>query len=438
MNFLRGGGNNSSPFLFSKTSHKLYLDKRVLVNGKKRLTGTINYENHIELSEWIQELINLGEITINVCEDITGIGSEDSPLCVETVEETPITGVDSNSLDFTISGVNDHTITANVKISATSGNQATINGDGLFVPLPSQTSITANDSTTIDFTVSGTNNHTITGSVIIPALISTDLSNSLILGGDNKLYVATGAQTPITANDSSRIDFTVSGTNNHTITANIIMSALISVQAGNDLILGSDGNLFLDYTTTTDALDIRIDSLELIVINLQDQINAVNSRIDIIENSIILINTRLDDCCTPVTLDVDFSDTLLDLCSEPSSNGKLDINALTFAGSGTDLGSVQGVTLIEVNVPDSANSYLSNSPVFPNSSPFLKNFNLLSGMKVELMPGGGGGTISFQLQFTDTSANIHYARITFDIPDLTFDASCNNNLTPSSILIDNT
>ena len=418
--------------------NKIYLDKRVLVNGKKRLTGTINYENHIELSEWIQELINLGEITINVCEDITGIGSEDSPLCVETVEETPITGVDSNSLDFTISGVNDHTVTANVKISATSGNQATINGDGLFVPLPSQTAITANDSTTIDFTVSGTNNHTITGSVIIPALISTDLSNSLILGTDNKLYVTTGAQTPITANDSARIDFTVSGTNNHTITANIIMSALISIQAGNDLILGSDGNLFLDYTTTTDALDIRIDTLESIVIDLQDQIDVLNSRVDVVENAIVLINSRLDDCCTPVTLDVDFSDARLNLCSQASSVGKLVVNTLVFAGSGTDLGTVDGAIRIYVSVPDSVNPSLSLIPTTsPDPSPVLRNFNLVSGMKAELMSGGGGGTIGFTIKFKDTSMNTHYADLIFTIPTLTFDDDCHSDLIPSSIIIDN-
>ena len=42
--------------------HKIYLDKRVLVNGIKR--NTVNYENHIELSEWIQTLIDNEELEI--------------------------------------------------------------------------------------------------------------------------------------------------------------------------------------------------------------------------------------------------------------------------------------------------------------------------------------------------------------------------------------
>lgn len=415
--------------------NKIYLDKRVLVNGKKRLTGTINYENHIELSEWIQELINLGEITINVCEDITGIGSEDSPLCVETVEETPITGVDSNSLDFTISGVNDHTVTANVKISATSGNQATINGDGLFVPLPSQTAITANDSTTIDFTVSGTNNHTITGSVIIPALISTDLSNSLILGTDNKLYVTTGAQTPITANDSARIDFTVSGTNNHTITANIIMSALISIQAGNDLILGSDGNLFLDYTTTTDALDIRIDTLESIVIDLQDQIDVLNSRVDVVENAIVLINGRLDECCTPATLDVDFSGSTIDICFQDSSPGKL-FGTLYLVGTGTDFGSFDGTTMATVYISDATGGNTTKvvgySPKKTGVTPSY-DIQLLSGQgdPINTAIGGNTRTISFTTRFFDTTSILHFVTITANIPLLN-NTDCSNGISTTS------
>lgn len=47
--------------------HKIYLDKRVLVNGIKK--NNVNYENHIELSEWIQTLIDDGDITTPCCNE---------------------------------------------------------------------------------------------------------------------------------------------------------------------------------------------------------------------------------------------------------------------------------------------------------------------------------------------------------------------------------
>ena len=106
--------------------------------------------------------------------------------------ETSLTANDSSSIDFTTSGTSNHTLTGVVKVSGNAGNQLSIVSNGLFVPtptIPSETPLTANDSSTIDFSTSGTANHTITGSVLIPNLISTDASNQLVLGTDNKLYV---------------------------------------------------------------------------------------------------------------------------------------------------------------------------------------------------------------------------------------------------------
>jgi len=413
---------------------KIFLDKRVLVNGIKK--NNVNYENHIELSQWIQDLINLGEITINVCDNIIGKGSEEEPFCIE---ETPITATDSTSLNFTVNGLNNHTITGEVKISATSGNQVSINSDGIYVPTPSfsQTPLTVNDSTTIDFTASGSNNHTLTGSVIISALVSSDLNNNLILGNDGKLYIniPASSQTPITANDSSRIDFTVSGTNNHTITANIIMSALLSNQLGNDLILGSDGNLFLDYTTTTDALDIRIDTLETTVVDLQNQLNIFNTRLDIIENAIVLINERLDECCTPVTLDVDFSGSTIDICFQDSSPGKL-FGTLYLVGTGTDFGSFDGTTMATIYISDATGGNTTKvvgySPKKTGLTPSY-DIQLLSGQgdPINTAIGGNTRTISFTTRFFDTASILHFVTITANIPLLN-NTDCSNGISTTS------
>lgn len=91
--------------------------------------------------------------------------------------------------------------------------------------------LTANDSTTIDFTTSGTANHTLTGSVIL----SPNANNSLTSAG-NGLYVSSPVITPV---DSQSVDLTVSGTLNHTLQADII----VSPSYGNILTIEFDGLL---------------------------------------------------------------------------------------------------------------------------------------------------------------------------------------------------
>lgn len=89
-----------------------------------------------------------------------------APITASPVE-TPITVVDTPSVNITASGAGNHTIQADVNISASANNLAVINPDGLFV---AQTPLVATDSATIDFTTSGVAGHGLTGSVKISAL----------------------------------------------------------------------------------------------------------------------------------------------------------------------------------------------------------------------------------------------------------------------------
>ena len=81
--------------------------------------------------------------------------------------ELPLVANDSTTVDFTTSGAGDHTVTADVKVSATAGNALVVNADGLYVE--NDTPLTANDSATIDFTTSGADNHTVTATVKVSA-----------------------------------------------------------------------------------------------------------------------------------------------------------------------------------------------------------------------------------------------------------------------------
>ncbi len=173
--------------------------------------------------------------------------------------------------------------------------------------------------------------------------------------------------------------------------------------------------------------------------SLQNSIDVLNSQLEIQNNSITLLSIRMDDCSCPTgsALDVSFADARLNLCTQNTTLGKFNVE-FTFTGSGTDLNTVEGVTLIAVNVPDSINTYLGVAPTTnPDNSPVNKGFNLLSGMKAELITGGGGGTITFTIRFTDNDDVIHFANVSFDIPDFeTSGDNCDNDLTPSSVTFD--
>lgn len=60
-----------------------------------------------------------------------------SGLYVAPVIQTPITPIDTSTVDLAVTGVNAHTVQADVKISTTPGNSLTVNATGLFVPSPS-------------------------------------------------------------------------------------------------------------------------------------------------------------------------------------------------------------------------------------------------------------------------------------------------------------
>jgi len=166
--------------------------------------------------------------------------------------QTPITAVDSSSIDLTASGLNNHTLTAVARISLAAGNVLGNNLDGLFVAAAAagvQTPITVTDTATIDLTASGPDNHSLTASLNLSAA-----AGNAALANLDGLFVPTAVNTPLTANDSPTIDFTTSGLDSHTFTG----AVRISAQTGNILTPQTDGlsavittgNLLGDNTST--------------------------------------------------------------------------------------------------------------------------------------------------------------------------------------------
>lgn len=150
---------------------------------------------------------------------------------------------DSNSIDFTTTGPNGHNLTGNVKISPDSGNSVEIRSNGLFAAGLTNTPITVAASDSIEILTSGTDNHTLTPSLKISAISGNQAS--VVSDG---LYVPqpTFLQDPLTTVDSTTIDFTTSGTSGHTLTG----AVKISSDAGN-IIEARAGGLFAQATGST-------------------------------------------------------------------------------------------------------------------------------------------------------------------------------------------
>lgn len=170
-----------------------------------------------------------------------------------------VTTVDSNTVNFTQSGIDNQTITADVKISNTTGNDITSDANGLFLDVQASETTTSITGTVIGHTigtyinedaVATSINETVTSigySTLTKILSYTDETGSSVnvdLSGlatdifvDGATYNSTtGLLTltdnsgttpdvtvqihpPVVTNDSGSIDFTQSGTDNQTITA---------------------------------------------------------------------------------------------------------------------------------------------------------------------------------------------------------------------------
>lgn len=143
------------------------------------------------------------------------VGHDTSIVGLQAVSGVALTANDSSTIDFTTSGTANHTLTGAVKLSATAGNSLTANADGLYVEVPSLSVV---DTATIDLTSSGTLGHTLQAAV----KISSQAGNQVSAQADG-IFVpaATVNETAVTVTDTNSVNLTASGTNGHTIQADV-------------------------------------------------------------------------------------------------------------------------------------------------------------------------------------------------------------------------
>jgi hypothetical protein len=121
--------------------------------------------------------INILEITFKGENNVVQVITVELPTSVVPTE-TPITTVNSNTLTLAASGTTNHTLTGNVRIDSSGTAPVSAGSNGIKIDCCAQTPLTVNDSNTIDFTASGTDNHTLTAALKFADSGSIDFSTS--------------------------------------------------------------------------------------------------------------------------------------------------------------------------------------------------------------------------------------------------------------------
>lgn len=219
----------------------------------------------------VQLIGNVLQSTVNGVTDTVDLSS------LANSAETPFVATDSATIDFTTSGVNGHNLTGSVKVSTQAGNIIQSLGDGIFAQSSAFSGITANAPFTgngtvgnpldINFSALQPSDLCAIGGVIptgviaqvvgkdaLGCLVSNTLQSATTVSGNlvgttlnvvvngvngaiDLSALASGAETPLTANDSTSIDFTTSGVSNHILTGAVKLSA----NAGNIIQSLGDG-----------------------------------------------------------------------------------------------------------------------------------------------------------------------------------------------------
>lgn len=205
------------------------------------------------------------------------------------IPETPLIVVDSTTLDLSNSGAFGHTLTGDVKVSNQAGNQITIQPDGLYTPATPPTVLGVADTACINMSISG-----LPGSQVITAdpIISPTAGNILqctlnglyvnvcatlaglpnigpaipgstfLVGKDCNAYTlpVPAPETPLTVIDTSCINLTTSGTAQHTLQADIVISG-----APNNAIQCTPLGLFVPTDLDVNILAVDTSCINMIV-----------------------------------------------------------------------------------------------------------------------------------------------------------------------------
>lgn len=206
-----------------------------------------------------------------LCEIVNECCGDNSPSIIAT---------NSSTLSFVTSGTKNHNITGSVKVSSIFGNLITVNPDGLYVSvtIPDMIQTLSYNSGTNTLSISG-GNSVVLGAAAAPQTLSFDCI-SMILGISDgntvDLSCIAGSpfvETPLVANDSTSIDFTTSGTGGHILTGSVIISP-----NANNILVNPGNGLYVPTPSASTDEKVKLNAADPTTGYLEDKIiGVVNS-----------------------------------------------------------------------------------------------------------------------------------------------------------------
>lgn len=206
-----------------------------------------------------------------LCEIVNDCCADNSPSIVAT---------NSSTLAFVTSGTKNHNITGSVKVSSVFGNMITVNPDGLYVSvsIPDMIQTLSYDSGTNTLSISGGNSVVLGAAAAAQTLTFDCLSMILGISDGNTVDLSCIAggpfvETPLVANDSTSINFTTSGTSGHILTGSVILDGVTG--AGDNIIVNTGLGLYAPPPSAAADEKVKLNNVDPTSGYLEDKLAGV-------------------------------------------------------------------------------------------------------------------------------------------------------------------
>jgi hypothetical protein len=230
------------------------------VNGISTLLNSIYFPSvsdcgDLDINPTDSIIVVLQKYADALCDIKNNCCSDNSPV---------LNTVNTNSISLFTTGLKNHTLTASVKISAASNNLLQVLPDGLYctVSVPNYIQVLSFDNITNTITLSNGGGSITLNTDLDNQLLTFNCGTKLLsISNGNTVdlsCLASGAltETPLVVVDTSSINFTTSGTNGHILTGNVS----ISPNAGNTL--QDVGNGLFVATVTAPDEKLKLNSID--------------------------------------------------------------------------------------------------------------------------------------------------------------------------------
>jgi hypothetical protein len=266
------------------------------------------------LTSWVKDLVGQ-PVTLSIDNNgntltlINQYGCKfpiDLLTCAEVKNcETPLTVIDTNTVNLTTSGTSQHTLQADVKISAQQGNDLQVLPDGLFVDISAicdevRQCFSGVDTQSIQYIYNPAN-----GQHSANVIVSPDPTNQVLILPTGLYVPPAPGQTPINPIDTATVDMVAGGPFNTNLSANVKVSSALN----NCLTVNPDG-LYSPCTSETPNTVIDTNTVDLTASGPFNRTIQADVKVSSAPNNCLTVNPDgLYSPCYNLSLDTGFGCT---------------------------------------------------------------------------------------------------------------------------------